>query len=515
MKHLKVFSIVLVVALLLAWVPAANAAPRAAVTCDQTYTVTAGDWLSKISDKFLGSVSAYWAIMAQTNKKNAEDPTFAKITNADQIEVGQKLCIPSKAEAEAFLKTFDPNNIDPGALFATGAKGQLVVGSWWTSAGEFAGLNEIYKLYKAANPDVEIVNAATAGGAGVNFKGQLLTKLIGGNPPDTFQLHAGLEVETYAPVETYLEPVDDIYASEGLDQVFPPDLAALLTYKGHKWGVPVNIHRSNVMWVNVPALQKAGLDKAPATWDEFFAAAEKLKAAGITPIAMGGAEGWEMAHTFEDILASTMGADGYRQLWTGERAWTDPGVTQALETFKKVLTYANPDRAAYSWPAAVDLVIQGKAAFHIMGDWANGEFTAKGKVAGVDYSWAPVPGTQGIFVGLSDMFALPKAAKNKENARAWIRLVGTKAAQEAFNPKKGSICARTDCDLTNFNDYLKSSAADWAKDKIVPSVVHGAAASPAWAKEFQDIITLFVTTGDVAAAQASLQQACVKAGVCK
>ncbi|NIN66304.1 MAG: extracellular solute-binding protein, partial [Anaerolineae bacterium] len=83
-------------------------------------------------------------------------------------------------------------------------------------------------------------------------------RILAGDPPDSFQLHAGLEVEGYEP-EVYLEPLDDLYASEGLNEVFPEDLLTLLEYKGHVWGVPVNIHRSNVMWYDKSVLEENGL----------------------------------------------------------------------------------------------------------------------------------------------------------------------------------------------------------------------------------------------------------------
>jgi glucose/mannose transport system substrate-binding protein len=90
---------------------------------------------------------------------------------------------------------------------------------------------------------------------------------------------------------------------------------------------------------------------------------------------------------------------------------------------------------------------------------------------------------------------------------AWLKLSGSKAGQEAFNPKKGSICARTDCDPTLFNPYLQSAMNDWASDTIVPSVAHGAAAIEKWATVYKDILNTFATTGDVAASQKALQQA--------
>lgn len=506
----KIVYLLVVVALLMATVGSAAAAPNSAVTCDQTYTVTAGDWLSKIADQFLGNVKAYYAIMGFTNQKSLEDSSFAKVTNPDSIEVGQKLCVPSTADATAFLAGFDPNTpAGVSKLYGQGAKGQLIVASWWTNGGEFAGLNQMFEAYKKANPDVEIVNAAVAGGAGTNFKGQLLSQLLGGVAPDTFQLHAGWEADTYNP-GVLIVPVDDVYTRNKLDTIFPASLLSLLKFKDHYWGVPVNIHRANVLWYNKALLAKGGVEKAPESWDEFFAAADKLKAAGIAPVALGGKDGFELQHTFETILAGSMTAEEYAGLWTGKTSWKSDKVTNALNTFKKYISYANADHDALTWAAATQLLIDGKAAMNIMGDWANGQFVAANFT---DYGWAPVPGTKGTFDALSDSFALPAKAVNVANANLWLDLAGSKSAQEAFNKQKGSICARTDCDYTSFNAYLQSAAKDFAVDTIVPSVTHGAAATPSWAtKGYADVVVLFATSGDVAAAQAALVAAATDAG---
>jgi len=132
-----------------------------------TYTIKLGDNLWTLANKYLGSGTAWPAIMATTNQKNIEDPTFAYITNADLIHPGWKLAIPSAEEAEAFLATYDPGK--PEMLFGARAKGQLVVGSWWTAGGEAEGLAGMFRIYKEKYPDVEIVNATVAGGAGSVF----------------------------------------------------------------------------------------------------------------------------------------------------------------------------------------------------------------------------------------------------------------------------------------------------------------------------------------------------------
>jgi len=501
-------NLVLVLTMLLALgLSAVSAAPPTQE--ELSYTIKLGDTLWALGEKYLGSGFAWPALMAATNQKNIEDSTFAYIANADVIHPGWKLAIPSEAEAEAFMAAYDPDK--PALLFGKRASGQLVVGSWWTAGGEAEGLAGMFRIYREKYPDVEIVNATMAGGAGTNFKAGLKTRLIGGDPEDTFQLHAGLEAESYS-AEQYLEPLDDLYASEGLEAVFPADLVTMLkAYGGHYWGVPVNIHRSNVLWYNKAVFEANGLTP-PANFDEFVTVAEALRAAGITPFVLGSKDGWEAGHIFEDILAGTLGAEAYSGLWTGATAWTGADVAQALENFTMMLSYANPDHSAHTWDSAGEFLIAGTGGMMIMGDWTDGWFTSKGFTG---YGWAPPPGTQGIFVALSDSFAMPKAASNVENALNWLKVCGSLEGQEAFNPQKGSICARTDCDPSLFNAYLQSAMVDWGQDAIVASVAHGAAAYESWATDYKDVLTLFVASGDVAAAQAGLQQACVDAGICQ
>ena len=388
---------------------------------------------------------------------------------------------------------------------------KLEVFSWWTAGGEAEALTALFDEYHKLHPDVWIVNAAVAGGAGSVAKAVLVSRMLGGDPPDTFQVHAGRELIDTWVVAGKMEPLDDLFKSEGWDKVMPKGILDIISYDGHYWSVPVNIHRSNVLWYNKKLFQAYGLTP-PRTFDEFFRVADTLKSKGVIPFVVGSKDGWELGHVFENVLAGVLGPDAYRGLWNGKTKWTDPRVTQALEIFKRMMSYANADHSALTWDGAAAYLAQGKGGMFIMGDWTEGWFTAKGFK---DYGWAPTPGTAGIFVALSDTFGLPKGAKNRDAVIDWLKLVGSKRGQEAFNPKKGSICARIDCNRNLFNAYLRSAMDDWQRDEIVPSVIHGAAASESWATAFKDTIALFAARGDVAAAQRALQQACVDAGVCK
>jgi glucose/mannose transport system substrate-binding protein len=394
-----------------------------------------------------------------------------------------------------------------------GAKTQVEVFSWWTTGGEAAGLQKLIDQFNAAHPDAEVINAAVAGGAGSNAKAVLKTRMLGGDPPDSFQVHMGHELIDTWVTTGYMEPLDDVYTQYGFNESFAPGVLAIVSKDGHPYSVPVNIHRANVLWYNKAVFEANGIDPASiSTFDGWKAAAEKLKAAGITPLALGDNGAWAATHLFETVLIGTLGVDKYKGLWDGKTDWKGPEVTQALENFKMMLGYINSDHAALSWDQANQQVIDGKAAMTIMGDWVDGDYTAK-KFAG--YGWAPPPGNTGIYDALSDSFGLPKNTKHAAQMKEFLGVLGSKEGQENFNILKGSICARTDCDYSKFDAYLQSSAASWKTDTIVPSLVHGAAASEGWATAVVDAAGAFVTNLDVAKTQAAFAQACVDAGICK
>lgn len=400
---------------------------------------------------------------------------------------------------------------EPAKLTPTG---KLEIFSWWTAGGEADGLNAMFELFKKEYPEVEIVNATVAGGAGSNAKAVLATRMQAGDPPDSFQVHAGHELIDSWVVAGKMEPVTFIFEDNNWMDKYPKGVIDILSKDGEIWSVPVNIHRSNVLWYNKAVFADNKLEP-PKTFDDFFAAAEKLKAAGVTPLALGDNGIWAATHLFETVLLGSMGPEKYIGLWTGTTDWAGAEVTTALENFAKMMGYVNEDHAALSWDQAAQLVSDGDAAMTIMGDWVDGYYVSIGLTAGEDFGWVPAPSTDGTFIMLSDSFGLPKGAPNRDAAIAWLTLAGSREGQDAFNPLKGSIPARTDGDPALYDAYLQSAMKDFSSNSIAPSLAHGAAASEGWVTAINDVMTLFVADLDVAAAQAGLVAACQSAGVCK
>ncbi len=390
---------------------------------------------------------------------------------------------------------------------------EVEVFSWWTGGGEAAGLEAMIKVFGEKYPNITFNNAAVAGGAGTNARAVLATRLQAGDPPDSWQGHAGQElIGTYVAADQ-LEPVNFLFEENGWLDVMPETLIPLISKDGNIYSVPVNIHRANVLWYNPTILEENGVT-APASLDEWFAAMDTLKAAGVeTPLALG--EQWTVMHLMETVLLASLGPDAYDGLWDGSTDWASAEVTAALEDFAKVLTYTNSDASALSWQDAAQLVVNGDAAFNVMGDWAEGYFREIGFEPNSGYGWAPVPGTGGNFQFLSDSFVLPKGAPHRDGAIAWLTVAGSIEGQDAFNPVKGSIPARSDADRSLYGEYLLSAMDDWASNRVVGSLTHGVVANDSWKSEIDTALGLFVTDGNIEGFQTALATACSSVGPCQ
>jgi glucose/mannose transport system substrate-binding protein len=400
---------------------------------------------------------------------------------------------------------------EPTAAPQTGGQ-QVEVFSWWTGGGEAAGLEAMIAIFNTQHPDIEFVNAAVAGGAGTNARAVLATRLQANDPPDSFQGHAGQELIGTYVAAGQLEPLNFLYEENGWYDVMPETLIPLMSQDGNIYSVPVNIHRANVLWYNPSVLEAQGVE-VPTTWEEFFTVAQRLQAADVIPLALG--EQWTAMHLMETVLLGELGADAYAGLWDGSTAWDSPEVTAALETFAQVLDYTNSDATSLTWQDASQLVQSGAAAFNIMGDWADGLFTENQLTPMEDYAWAPAPGTDGLYQFLSDSFVLPMGAANRDAAIAWLTLAGSKEGQDAFNPVKGSIPARSDADVSLYGPYLQTAIEDWKTDRVVGSLTHGVVANDSWKSEIDSALGLFLGDRDVAAFQAALTAACASSGPCQ
>jgi glucose/mannose transport system substrate-binding protein len=393
---------------------------------------------------------------------------------------------------------------------------KLEVFSYWTSGGEAAALTALFDSYKKVDPNTEITNAAIAGGAGTNAQAVLQTRLQGKNPPDTWQSHPSAELQGLYVDPGYLEPVTDLYKSEGWDKVLPQGLVdnLLKSKDGEIYTVLVGVHRYNSLWYNKKLLDSNSITIGETlSMEDLLAAADKLKAAGIDPLCLGDKDIWTSGAVFEMTLLGSIGPEKFLDLYAGKLAFDDASVKQAMDTYGKLLSYANSDHAALSWDQAVKKLIEGKCVFNVMGDWAYGEFVNAKQKDNVDFGWVDFPGTDSAFNIVADGFVLPKGAPHRDNAVTWLKVIGGKDAQEAFNPLKGSIPVRTDVDRAKFGPYHNWALDSFGKDILVPSGIQGLAAPSSFTQALYDGSTQFSVDKDSEAFAKALVAAAKDAGI--
>jgi len=319
---------------------------------------------------------------------------------------------------------------------------------------------------------------------------------VSGNPPAAAQIK-GPALQEWA-AEGVLANLDTTAKAENWDALLPKVVADVMKYKGNYIAAPVNVHRVNWMWANKAVLDKVGVKTAPKTWPEFFAAADKVKKAGLIAVAHGG-QNWQDFTTFESVVLGVGGAKFYNDALVklDQKALTSATMTKSLETFRKIKSYTDAASPGRDWNLATAMVIKGDAAFQFMGDWAKGEFAAAGKTPGKDYICAAAPGTGNAYTFNVDSFAMFKlkdANAQKAQADLAAAIMGTQF-QEVFNLNKGSIPVRLKMDMAKFDDCAKLSAKDFVDTAktggLLPSVAHGMAVKPAAEGAIKDAVSQF------------------------
>lgn len=384
----------------------------------------------------------------------------------------------------------DVPSIDVERLEPRTPSGELEVFSWWAGS-EGPALEALIELYEETYPQAEVVNATVTGGAGVNARAVLKTRMLGGNPPDSFQVHAGRELIGTWVTAGRMQDLTPLFEEEGWMDAFPDELITLISTEGGIWSVPLTIHRSNVLWYMQDTLDDLGVS-VPESWDEFLDMAPDIEDQGVTPLVL--ATNWTAQHLWESVALAELGPDGWRDLWEGELAFNSDEGIAVWEKFGEILEFTNDDASSLSWQQATDRLINGEAAFNVMGDWAAGYMVTTHELSPDEgFHWAASPGTDGLFMLLSDSFGMPVGAPHPANTYHFLTLVGSQEGSDTFNPLKGSISPRVDSDLSEYNAYSQSAAEDFRNDTLVGSLAHGAVANEGFMNEFASVMEIFLS----------------------
>lgn len=376
------------------------------------------------------------------------------------------------------------------------AETQLEVLHHWVSESEVAALNTIRTAL--AEKGFGWKDAAVAGASGANAQQALRTRIAAGNPPGAMQF-LGYEGVDWA-AEGVLRNLGDLAAANGWQAAIAPQVLPFVETDDNFFAVPINMHRQNWVWANKAAFDQAGVTE-PTTWAELIAAGEKLRAAGVIPLAMGD-EPWQIQLIFDALVADLNGPDFYRKalIDLDDAALSGPGMIAVFDTLRQVRGLVDDNFTGRDWAVATDMVINGQAAMQVMGDWAKGEFLAKGLQPGTDFLCFATPSEAPSFLFLIDSFGM-FATKDQGIADAQAALaevVMDPEVQHDFNLIKGSIPARIDVPVDDFDDCAKKGDAEReaaiASGGMLGALTHGFASQPQFSAVFGDVVSEFFVT---------------------
>jgi glucose/mannose transport system substrate-binding protein len=233
----------------------------------------------------------------------------------------------------------------------------------------------------------------------------------------------------------------------------------------------------------------------PQTWDEFIAALEKVRRSGKIPLAHGG-QAWQEATTFDSVVLATGGPEFYRRalIDLDAAALESDTMRTVFARMAELRAYVDDNFSGRDWNLATAMVVNGSAAFQIMGDWAKGEFLRAGQTPGREFLCVRFPGTQGTVIFNSDQFAMFAVDASKLPAqRELAKVIMSPEFQAAFNVIKGSVPARTDVPGAAFDECGRQGIADVAKASangtLLGSMSQGHSVPAATKNAIYDVVT--------------------------
>jgi len=360
---------------------------------------------------------------------------------------------------------------------------------WWTSGGEAKSVAVLQEEF--ASKGGTWTDMPVAGGGGDAAMTALRARVLSGNAPTAVQLKGPAIQEWYE--EGVLADISSVAQANGWADVLPASIAGHMKCEGTWCAAPVNVHRIDWIWANAAILEANGI-AMPSTWAEFNAAAEKLQAAGITPLAHGG-QAWQDATVFEAVALGVGGAEFFQKAFVelDEATLTSDTMKAVFDQMRTMRGFVDSNFSGRDWNLATAMVMNGEAAFQIMGDWAKGEFLAAGKQPGKDFLCASTPG-EGFLYNVDSFAMFDVAGEDKTAGQLLLaELIVGKNFQKVFNLNKGSIPARTDVALDEFDSCAHTSAKDMADSNaggsLLPSYAHGMALRGAQSGAITDVVT--------------------------
>ena len=384
----------------------------------------------------------------------------------------------------------------PRVARAQGAKPKVTVISQWSAGSDGLAITTLGKRFEQEGG---VWEHNPVPGFTTEMMNKLRAQIIAGDPPAASQLK-GPEIAAWSKIGAAVD-LDAQVKAAGYEAVVPAELVRLSKPYGHWIALPIQAYRINTLFISKKSADKVGVSKLPATWAEFNAVAEKMKAAGITPVANGGLK-WDDGMKWEIALCG-ISPDAYRKavMQLDDRTLKGPEVLAAFRQFRKLGEWSDPGSAGQHYSTFLARYMKGEMGMLLMGGWAQGVFQHAGFQLS-DYLVGPAPQDDGklAFDLNSDEFIFwqEKQPELQEGQKLLAKIVMAKEFGPMYSQITGSIPVRTDTDLSaeGFSDGQREAAKAMAEsvksNRVLLSLAHNMAQTNQVTAAMIDVLTEFV-----------------------
>jgi multiple sugar transport system substrate-binding protein len=316
-----------------------------------------------------------------------------------------------------------------------------------------AAMEALIADFEAANPDIDVVFQ--------NFDHEgyktAIRNFLTADSPDLANWYAGNRMAPFV-VAGQFQDISDVWEANGLSDSLGSAKASM-TIDGKQWGVPYTYYQWGI-YFNKEAYAAAGVD-VPTDWAGFIANCAKFKEAGIDCLTTGTKALWPGAGIFDYINMRTNGYEFHMDLTAGKVEWTDPRVRATFAEWAKLAEpgYITANHAAIDWQDAAALLIQGKAANYVMGNFAVGVFKEGGMTNDtLGFMVFPeiTPGIPRAEEAPTDTIHIPAGAKNVDDAKAFLAYVASADAQTKLNGAIGQLPTNKNSTVDTSDPFLSA-----------------------------------------------------------
>ncbi|MEX3956357.1 ABC transporter substrate-binding protein [Trinickia sp. EG282A] len=339
--------------------------------------------------------------------------------------------------------------------------------TWWSSPSESAALSQIVAAFNASGGHLTVQFAPGA----LDAERTTIRSMREGHSPDVAQFNISRQFDQLVE-DGQLRRLDSVSSKNNWANVFPPYVQGIIRRSGHYYAVPLAIHNYGAIFFSWAVFKKSGVDVPPGNIEALIADLRKARSHGFVPVAVG-QQDWEVEIIFDTLLLGVAGKERFLRLYRDHdlAQAASPELTRVLSYLGEIRDLSEPSLQAPMWSDATRLVISNLAAVQFMGDWAEGEFIARGLSAGKDFGCLPgIGAVQTAMIG-GDVWVFPKTDElAKVKAQDLLAEVATDpTVQINFSREKGSIPARLDVDTDRLNVCQQHFAALVRHDDVVPN----------------------------------------------